>query len=261
MCRAPSAHMRRPSTWGFHDYHDVIFPSTEFPDGEDAHKFVEFTGGIRSRGQIWIGEAAVELQNGKESTGLATGSATEQQDKQIEAAHRFEKLHKASSRIERIYYYGYRAPTEAEQLKGEKEKELPFDSGLFEAEPEPSRPEGERKSKDEARPAYCVLAFADHSCAPTVRTIFGFLNKEGKKTGSGINAIVDPNGLATKLYFQYGKSGEEGYPHSTTPESIGAGLVSELWGGSGLTSGIHFRAVAENADGTRYGEEESCEFG
>src|SRR4029077_130389 len=53
----------RPDIWGFHDYHDVVYANGSYPNGEYSSKFVNFTGGIRSRGQIWIGEAGVELQN------------------------------------------------------------------------------------------------------------------------------------------------------------------------------------------------------
>jgi hypothetical protein len=245
----------RPSIWGFHDYHDVVNDTKAF-----AEKVTKVTGSRSGKAQMWIGETGVELQSGgAEPTRLAEGKVSEKvrEERQVESAEAFESLHKASLRIERIYYYGYRAPTEAEQEEGEKDEKLPFDSGLFEAEPEPAK--NEHKSSGEARPVYCVLAFAKNGCAPTVKTVF-LSEKGGMKLGDTPEAVVNPNGLVTKLYFQYGIVGEEGYTH-TSSSTLVEGIVPTLTGedlNPPINCNVHYRAVAENADGTSYGQEVWC---
>jgi hypothetical protein len=240
----------KPSIWGFHDYHDVVHSTSAF-----AEKFTKFVGGRLGKAQIWISEAGVELQSGGPvPTELAKIGSTqkEQEEKQTKAAEDFEKLHEVSTRIERIYYYGYRAPTEQKQEQGEHEKpvvKLPFDSSLFEAEPE-----GKGKSKGEARAAYCVLAFADHSCEPTV------------VDGPGASAVVDPNGRATTVHFDWhytvlheeasGELQEIDEHGETTPVSIGSGLFGEVVPALvPRCAPTFYRGVASNNDGTTEGTE------
>jgi hypothetical protein len=130
---------------------------------------------------------------------------------------------------------------------------------LLEAEPE----EKGLGSKGEARPAYCVLAFSNHSCVPTITTVFSS-EKEGRKYGDGLEATVTPNGLTTKTYFQYTRVGvgedESAYDHTTTPQTIGFGLAPVSVSG-GSECDLYYRAVAENAAGTSYGQEVWCMFG
>ena len=234
----------RPSIWGFHDYHDVVYDTHEFAD-----KFAKFTEERAGKAQIWISEAGVELQSGIK-TRLGKGDSA----MQVESAEDFEHLHEISTRIGRIYYYGYRAPTEEEQADGEASKRLPFDSGLMEAEPGPHG-----KSKGEARPAYCILVFADHSCKPTVETLVR--GDEGVESWEV--ARVTPNGLATTIHFE---TGHEGEPYNSFfmshSEPVGHGLLPVLFGGDDTPCGLyHFRAVASNAAGTAYGKDEKWDEG
>ncbi|NTW25446.1 MAG: fibronectin type III domain-containing protein [Lentimicrobium sp.] len=70
-----------------------------------------------------------------------------------------------------------------------------------------------------------------------------------------INATVNPNGLATTCYFEWGTSAS--YGNSTAVNSIGAGtsIVAVSENLTSLTAGqpYHYRIVATNSDGTSYG--------
>jgi Concanavalin A-like lectin/glucanases superfamily len=243
----------RPGIWGFHDYHDVVYDTGAF-----ASKFTQFTGGRPGKAQIWIGEAGVELQTGSGSdpTRLAEAdlSNKEQEERQTQAAEDFKSLHSVSTRIERIYYYGYRAPTEAEQQKGEKEKVLPFDSGLLEAEPNPGM--SEPKSKGEARSAYCALAFADGSCKPSLKII----HEERVGTSFGVNAEVDPDGRETEAYLDYHEDEAPFEEIEKISVGHGVGFAPAPLRAPCRDGFIQFRIVARNASGTVEGplEEGDC---
>ena len=243
----------RPSIWGFHDYHDVVHDSDAFAD-----KFTGFAGRRHGKAQIWISEAGAELQTGGEKpTTLAEGSRKEQEEKQATAAEDFEHLHSVSTHIERIYYYEYRAPTEQQQEKGElalPKIELPFDSGLLEAEPE-----GKGKSKGEVRPAYCVLAFADHSCKPTVTTL------KPTEPGEELRASIDANGLTTSVAVERMEPGETTWSKIREATNIGHGLgaitmslqceINNSRSVGGITAPVRYAAT--NADGTTYSATET----
>jgi len=69
-----------------------------------------------------------------------------------------------------------------------------------------------------------------------------------------LNGTLDPHGLSTTVYFQYGTTSSYG---SITPNQIKTGndYQNVFAGISGLTPGTtyHFRIVATNTVGTRYG--------
>ena len=69
-----------------------------------------------------------------------------------------------------------------------------------------------------------------------------------------LNGTLDPHGLSTTVYFQYGTTNSYG---SRTPDHIKTGndYQNVFAGISGLTAGttFHFRIVATNTVGTRYG--------
>jgi hypothetical protein len=198
---------------------------------------------------VWIGEAGVELQNGSTETELAEGSPTEQESKQIAAAKQFEALHETSTQIERIYYYGYVQPTETERY--EKDKFHLFDTGLFEAGPEGKGLE----SNGEARPAYCRLAFVDHSCKPTVITL------KLEEPAEAIRASIDANGLRTTVALERIEPGETTWTKVGESSDIGYGIDNPITmsarcemnterGISGVKAPVRYSAT--NADGTTY---------
>lgn len=80
-----------------------------------------------------------------------------------------------------------------------------------------------------------------------------------QKTGATLNGTVDPEGLPTTFYFQYGRTDSYG---STTPSPPGQDLGTTVAGDqpatqsvSGLEPGTsyHYRIVAVNANGTSNG--------
>jgi hypothetical protein len=73
-------------------------------------------------------------------------------------------------------------------------------------------------------------------------------------SSANLNGRLDPHGLSTTVYFQYGTTNSYG---SRTPNHIKTGndYQNVFAGISGLTAGttFHFRIVATNTVGTRYG--------
>jgi hypothetical protein len=73
-----------------------------------------------------------------------------------------------------------------------------------------------------------------------------------------LNGSVDPNGLPTSVYFQYGTTIGYGFttaPHTKTgyaPQSVSAPI-----GGLTASTTYHFRIVASNSVGTRYGRDKT----
>lgn len=78
-------------------------------------------------------------------------------------------------------------------------------------------------------------------------------------TAATLNGTVNPNGLATTYYFQWGTT--TSYGTNTTSASAGSGTSTLSFSEpiTGLITGTtyHFRIVATNADGTTYGSDMS----
>jgi hypothetical protein len=71
-----------------------------------------------------------------------------------------------------------------------------------------------------------------------------------------LNGSVDPHGLTTTVYFQYGTT--TNYGHTTAIQSKTGNAYQNVAANiSGLTANTtyHFRIVATNSAGTRYGED------
>jgi len=79
------------------------------------------------------------------------------------------------------------------------------------------------------------------------------------KSGATLNGTVNPEGLETKYYFEYGTS--ESYGTKTAEASAGSGTsnVKESTAITGLTAGTtyHFRIVASNSHGTTDGSDQA----
>ena len=88
--------------------------------------------------------------------------------------------------------------------------------------------------------------------APTVTTTAATNVTQNSAT---INGTVNPNGLATTYYFEWGTS--TSYGSTTTSGSAGAGTSAVTISANltSLTTGVtyHYRAVGSNTDGTSYG--------
>jgi hypothetical protein len=189
---------RQPSTWGLHDYADVAGLRET-----NLREFEEFARGNRlGNPRIWISEAGVLLHTGGDpgtSTELVKSNDEkyeyEQQSKAAQTLldlHEVRASHEKISRVERVYYYTFGAPSEA--LVATKPNE--FDSGLFE-----SKPEDKHKSYGEPRPAYCYLAYAGHDCPPTV-AILSPERAEAKDPSDVYERVsVNPHGVETTVKF------------------------------------------------------------
>jgi hypothetical protein len=69
-----------------------------------------------------------------------------------------------------------------------------------------------------------------------------------------LNGTVNPHGLSTNVYFQYGRTTSYGNrtPNQTKTGNTYQNVSANLWGLSAGTT-YHFRIVGTNAVGTRYG--------
>jgi sugar lactone lactonase YvrE len=249
-----------PSTWGLHDYKDVVTLGHEH-----ASKFLTFASGKLRNPQVWISEAGVELHDGVKgappTTLVRPNDEKFEFEEQTKAAKAFLALREAKgehehvSRIKRVYYYSFSAPTEAAAEAVENE----FDSGLFEAEPETDRkqPDGRSrkiKSHNEPRPAYCYLAYHSHRCAPSV------------VAGNGAY-MVNPFGIATKVEFNVDVKNGSGA--GTQTKHLVEGIIHPVLVGPAIQNknsceptSYNYKGVATNVFGeSTLGPSISGEFG
>ena len=78
------------------------------------------------------------------------------------------------------------------------------------------------------------------------------------ETGATLNGLVNPNGLETKIFFEYGAT--TSYGSKTSEVSVGSG-TSTLEKGQSIgsltkNSSYHYRIVASNSSGTSYGTDQ-----
>ena len=90
--------------------------------------------------------------------------------------------------------------------------------------------------------------------APTVTTLAA---SSVTSVSATLNGSVNPSGLATTYYFQYGLTTSYGSTTTSTSAGSGTTAVSVNAAISGLTGGqtYHFRVVAVNSDGTSNGND------
>jgi hypothetical protein len=72
-----------------------------------------------------------------------------------------------------------------------------------------------------------------------------------------LNGTINPNGLSTTYYFEYGTTTSYGSTTSETDAGSGTDDVSVSADLTGLSEGMtyHFRLVATNSGGTSYGDD------
>jgi hypothetical protein len=243
-----------PGTWGFHDYADVV----NIRD-TNVLEFEQFASGKLGKPRIWISEAGVLLHTGGEP-GAATrlvkaNDEPYEYEQQSKAANTFLELRHATKsgekipRIERVYYYTYEAPSEVLVEKNANE----FDSGLFEA-----KPENKGKSYGEARPAYCYLAYENHDCPPTVKTV----PLPPEDLGAQLEASVNPHGIPTtvEMHFSGGGCGGGdfcgGEFSETLTDTISTVIIhpkAVSFSKRSCPGSFSYYATAENSGGTAAG--------
>ncbi len=236
-----------PHVWGLHDYTDVVNDRTT-----NLAEFEQFARDHAKDPGVWVSEAGVELHDGVEG-GEATrlvqeGDEPYEIEEQGKAAEWFLKLraakgsHQRSAKIERIYYYGFEAPSEERVAENANE----FDSGLFEA-----TPKGKGKSHGEERPAYCYLAYASHDCPPSVTTLSpgqGIGDKSQERAG------VNPHGLPTTIEFLDDGGGKMEVVASKEIKAYRTFHPIVVGGAEfGPCGGVPYRAIVANAGGSAEG--------
>ncbi|NCA78014.1 MAG: hypothetical protein EOM90_16935, partial [Alphaproteobacteria bacterium] len=82
-------------------------------------------------------------------------------------------------------------------------------------------------------------------------------------TSATLNGTVNPNGLATTWYFEWGTTTAYGNTTAVTSAGTGTTTVSVNAGITGLTGGVtyHYRLAATNTDGTSYGADMTFTYG
>jgi hypothetical protein len=82
-----------------------------------------------------------------------------------------------------------------------------------------------------------------------------------KDTHATLNATVNPRGLATSYYFEYGKTTSYGTKVPTSPASAGSGTtnvaVSQIPTELSESTTYHYRVVASNSEGRTYGADKT----
>lgn len=238
---------KKPHIIGFHDYQDLVHvPETLSGYTNPAARTV--IAMIKHRvghPHIWLSEQGVELQSGGGPTRLTgKGDPALYEKRQRLAAEDFLKLGGLARNVEVVDYYLYRAPTDPDE----------FDSALRDATSSPPHDE---------RPAYCVLVLAKHGCASTSATKPAVPGHTTKSTGL-VLADVDPHGLPTNYWVEWGVTELYGSSTSSTPTSATEGAQTEQVPVDGLEACrvYHYRSAAENEanEGTpSYGEDKTFE--
>ncbi len=227
----------KPHVWGLHDYHDLAEVSPANPDPvKDARSFVNEMSRGMGHPRIWLSEQGVDLNNGGAPTRLATASNAE--ELQRLAAQDFLHLHEASELyIEVVDYYLYKGPSKKEM----EEHNDKFDSGLLNGNEQPVEAQNPRE-------AYCVLALGEEGCPPKATTkepVAGTTTS----TASMASLKVNPEGLPTHYFLEYGLT--TAYGHTTTPtilaNNTGSQSETVALGGLEPCTTYHYQAEAESS--------------
>ncbi len=234
-----------PSVWGLHDYYDLE-KYFDHPYNSYAEAFLKKLGRRLHSPRIWFSEQGVALQNGESKTELDDSSEGEDINRQREAAKDFLRLGgthltNEQSRVELVDYYLYRGPTEKEET--EKHEPYAFDSALLPGE----GIEEEKQPAKNPRQAYCVLALGLGGC-PAKSGTLSAVTSSITSEASIVSGTVNPNGLATKYFFEYGTTEAYGKttPATTIPNADGTQNVTAAFSGLAPCTTYHYQAEAEN---------------
>ena len=226
----------KPHVWGLHDYRDLKYFHLEHRN-TDAIAFEKITKTNLGHPHIWLSELGVELQDNEQWTSLVGHPKLQRR-----AAEDFLSIGPAHPRIDREYYYLYVGPTQA-AIEQHKPKHQ-FDSALLPGEGVIE--EDEYKAED-PRPAYCVLALGTKGCQAKAVTLSPVAATISTTAGKGL-LTVDPGGLASTFWVEYGTT--TAYGHSTSPVATlsETGIQSEDVSVEGLEpcTTYHYQAEAEN---------------
>jgi hypothetical protein len=100
---------------------------------------------------------------------------------------------------------------------------------------------------------FAVSALAVETTGPPHAATGGVSHVRG--TSAVLEGTVNPNGLETTYFFQYGPT--VGYGHQTPVTSVGKGTTNVKVGQTvvGFIAGYHYRIVATNSKGTKLGSD------
>jgi sugar lactone lactonase YvrE len=218
----------KPRNVGFHDYRDLVHvpESLSGYDNPAARTFLQLVkrrfGG---HAHILFSEQGVELDDGEEPTRLDKHKTSAYKHRQLLAAEDFARLADVSRNVDVVDYYLYRGPA----------VEPGFDSALIDGK------------TGEQRPAYCYLVLGQHGCGAHDATN-GHVADRTTSSASTVLATVEPNGLPTKYWIEWGTTTAYGHKTETHETSQSEGTQSETVALSGLSActTYHYRTVAEN---------------
>ncbi len=248
-------HAPKPRNLGLHDYHDLVHVP------ESLHGYVNssartFAALVKHRigahAHILFSEQGVELQEGEAGASRLDREKAPKRYKhrQLLAAEDFLKLADVSRNVDLVDYYLYEGPTLPEQ-ESTHQKHL-FDSALR---------DGKKTAPADERPAYCYLVLNHHGCGSGSTTGGPVADQITQTTGAAL-ATIEPNGLPTSYWLEWGRTSE--YGASAPPASVSEteGAQNAVVGLSGLRActTYHYRAVSENEanDGApSYGEDKT----
>jgi hypothetical protein len=188
----------------------------------------------------------VELQDGSRLTSLDSSTRSEDAKRQRAAANDFLNLAKVHltnelPSVEVVDYYLYRGPSKSKLERNEFE----FDSALRPGEEVTE--EGMRKVEN-PRQAYCVLALGKKQGCPATSGTKPAIASTVTTTSGTVGLSVNPEGLATKYFVEYGTTTAYGDTTTATDTVNEAGEQSETVTLSGLApcTTYHYQAEAEN---------------
>jgi hypothetical protein len=228
----------KPRAWGFHDYKDLEHYYYH-PYNSYADRFIVKIKQL-GKSRVWFSEQGVALQDGEKSTQL-DNAPSENAKRQRAAANDFLNLGHEFNRVDVVDYHLYRGPSKGELGKNE----FAFDSALLPGEGVTE--EGGHPAEN-PRQAYCVLALNKKQGCPATGSTKAAIASTITPTAGTVTADLNPEGLPTKYFFEYGLT--EAYGKTTTvtalPNESGEQSETAALSGLELCKTYHYQVEAEN---------------